>query len=201
MKGIVGYLVGALALALIGGAVLLLGLLDRDMARAEREINTLNYAAAQAAFQTAERYLEYASHIPGVGKGPLNDVRARAASLHYWQQDFGSIVPKQNDPVTAVAADNVGLQFVTANAVYRAGQTRAKDRQTTMQAIDAASAGTPPSSRTPRATRTPPTTSSTSCGCETMSNGADASPDSLSWPSGPSGRWAFPRRRSRTPRP
>ena len=141
MKGIVGYLLGAAVLALVGGAFLTLGQLDRDMARAEQAINTLNYRAAEGTFQTAERYFGYASHVPGIGNGPLNDVRARVASLHYWQRDYGPIVPKQNDPVTAVASDNVGLQFVTANAVYRTGQARAKDRQTTLQALDAGISG------------------------------------------------------------
>src|SRR5205823_1544336 len=57
------------------------------------------------------------------------------------QREYEAIVPQQTDPVTAVPADNVGLQFVTANAVYRAGLARAKDRQTTLQALDAGISG------------------------------------------------------------
>jgi hypothetical protein len=137
MKGVIGYVIGAVALGVAGGVLLLLGLLDRDMARAEEHVNTLNYGAAEATYQTAERYFSYASHVPGIGNGPLNDARARAASLRYWQQDYSSIIPRQSDPVTAIASDNLALQLVTANAVFRAGQVRAKDRQTSMQAIDA----------------------------------------------------------------
>ena len=46
-------------------------------------------------------------------------------------------MPKQTDPVTAIPNDNVELQFVVANAVYRAGVARAKDRPTALQALDA----------------------------------------------------------------
>jgi hypothetical protein len=136
MKGIVGYVFGAVVLTAIGGVLLALGMLDRNLARAEQQINTLNFGAAEGTFRSAERYFEWASHIPGVGNGPVNDMRARAAALRYWQQDYATIVPKQSDPVTAVANDNLGLQLVTANAVFRAGQARAKDRPTTMQALD-----------------------------------------------------------------
>jgi hypothetical protein len=38
--------------------------------------------------------------------------------------------------MTAVPADNVELQMVVANALYRVGQTQAKDRPTTLQALD-----------------------------------------------------------------
>jgi hypothetical protein len=137
MKGIAGILFGAFVLALIGGACLTLGLLDRDMVRAQQDINTQNYAGAEAAYDRAERYFQYASHIPGIGNRPVNDIRARKAALRYWQRDYGTIVPKQSDPVTAIPSDNVELQFVVANAVYRSNLARAKDRPSTLQALDA----------------------------------------------------------------
>jgi hypothetical protein len=137
MKGIIGFLLGAFVLAIVGGIAWTMASLDRDVLRAEQDINTLNYAAAEATYDRAERYLQYASYIPGIGNGPLNDIRARKAALRYWQGDYASIVPKQSDPVTAIPNDNVELQFVVANAVYRAGVARAKDRSSTLQALDA----------------------------------------------------------------
>jgi hypothetical protein len=137
MKGIAGILFGAFVLALVGSACLVLGLLDRDMVRAQQDINTQNYAGAEATYDKAERYFQYASHIPGIGNRPVNDIRARKAALRYWQRDYGAIVPKQSDPVTAIPSDNVELQFVVANAVYRSNLARAKDRPSTLQALDA----------------------------------------------------------------
>jgi hypothetical protein len=138
MKGTVGLLLGAVVLAIVGFVCVTMSTLDRDMLRAEQDINTLDYAAAQATYDKAERYYELASHVPGVGNGPLNDIRARKAALRYWQGDYTSMVPKQTDPVTAVPADNVDLQLVVANAIYRAGITRAKDKTATLAALDAA---------------------------------------------------------------
>lgn len=137
MKGIVGFLFGAFVLAIVGAISWTMASLDRDLLRAEQDINTLNYAGAEATYDRAERYFQYASHVPGIGNGPLNDIRARKAALRYWQRDYTSIVPKQSDPVTAIPSDNVELQFVVANAVYRAGVARAKDRPAALQALDA----------------------------------------------------------------
>ena len=137
MKRITGYLLGAALLALLGAVCLAADRLDREMAHAQQNLATLNYDDPEATFETAERYFEYGSRIPWVGNGPLNDVRARKAALYYWQQQYGAIVPQQTDPVGAIAPDNVELQLVVANAVYRTGQAQAKDRRTTLQALDA----------------------------------------------------------------
>jgi hypothetical protein len=137
MKGITGYLVAAVVLALVGVAFLTAGNLERDLASAQEDLATLKYGGAEATFDTAERYFEYASHLPWVGNAPLNEVRARKAALHYWQQQYAAVLPQETDPVGAVPPDNLDLQLVVANAVYRAGMTQAKDRQGTLQALDA----------------------------------------------------------------
>ena len=137
MKAIVGYLLGAVMLALLGAVSLAAGLLDRDMAHAQQSLMALKYDEPDHTFATAERYFEYGSRLPWIGDGPVNDVRARRAALRYWQHQYGAIVPQQPDPVSGVPADNIELQLVVANAVYRGGQALAKDRQTTLQALDA----------------------------------------------------------------
>jgi hypothetical protein len=137
MKGITGLLVAAAALALLGAVLVAAGLLERDMARAQENVASMNYGGAEATFDTAERYYEYGSHLPWIGNGPVNDVRARKAALHYWQKEYGTILPQQTDPVGAVAGDNVALQLIVADAVYRTGQAQSKDKATTIQALDA----------------------------------------------------------------
>jgi hypothetical protein len=137
MKGISGLIVAAVALALLGAGLAAAGLLERDMADAQAKATTMNYDGVEQTFDKAERYYEYGSHLPWIGNGPVNDVRARRAALHYWQKSYSEVLPQQNDPVGAVAGDNSRLQLIVADAVYRTGQARSKDKETTMQALDA----------------------------------------------------------------
>lgn len=137
MKAIAGYLFTALGLALVGAVCLGAGLLDRDMAHAQQSVQALKYDVADQTFATAEQYFEYGSRLPWIGDGPVNDVRARRAALRYWQGQYGAIISQQPDPVSGVPAENIGLQLVVANAVYRAGRIQAKDRPATLQAVDA----------------------------------------------------------------
>jgi hypothetical protein len=135
MKGIAGYIFVAVALAIAGGACLAAGLLNRDMARGQQSTMALKYDEADQTFAATERYFEYASHLPGVGNGPVNDVRTRRAELRYWQGQYAA-VPSQPDSAGVGAEENIGLQLVAANAGYRAGRLQAKDRQATIQAVE-----------------------------------------------------------------
>lgn len=141
MKGVTGFFVGAVVLAVVGAACLGARALELEVARVQQDFATFKYDEPEATFDTAERYLEYASRLPGIGNGPLNDVRARRATLRYWQNQYDEIVPKQSDPVTAIPADNVDLQLVVAHALYRSGRAKATDKRTTLEALDAAIAG------------------------------------------------------------
>jgi hypothetical protein len=137
MKGISGLLIATVLLVLMGAGLARLGFLERDMAQAQANVTMQNYDGVEETFATAEKYYEYGSHLPWVGNGPVNEVRARRASMHYWQKAYGEVIPQQTDPVGAVAADNTALQLIVANAVYRTGQAQSKDKATTMQALDA----------------------------------------------------------------
>lgn len=138
MKKAIRYLAAAVVAALLGGVSLTAGLLQRDIAHAQQHMVAQRHDEADATFETAERYFEYGSRIPGIGSARLNEVRARRAALHYWQRDYGTIVPPQPDPVGAIPNDNVDLQFIVANAVYRIQLAQAKDRESTLQALNAA---------------------------------------------------------------
>lgn len=137
MKTAIRYLAAAVVAALLGGVSLAGSWLQRAIARAQQEVAAQNYDQADAAFETAERYFEYGSRIPGVGRALLNDVRARRAALHYWRRDYGMLAPPQEDPMGAIPADHVDLQFIVANAVYRSRQRQARDRESTLQALNA----------------------------------------------------------------
>ena len=106
MKGISGLLAAAAALALLGGVLAKVGFLERDVAQAQANITTMNYDGVEETFDKAERYYEYGSHLPLVVNGPLNEIRARRASMHYWQKSYSNVIPQQTDPVGAVPAAN-----------------------------------------------------------------------------------------------
>ncbi len=137
MKSVTGCVLGAGVTALMGAVCLAAGTLERRIAHAQEQVAAEHYDEALSAFDGAEPYLEYASRLPWIGNGPVNDIRARRAALQYWRRQYGALAPEETDPLVAVASDNIDLQLVVADAVYRAGQTRAKDRQSALQAIDA----------------------------------------------------------------
>jgi hypothetical protein len=136
MKGITGYLLSAVVLALAGGALLVAASLDRDLATAAEHVAAQKYDDVEPTYEAAEQYYDYASHLPGIGDGPANDIRAKHATLHYWQKDYAAVIPQQTDPIGAVPQDNTGLQLVIANAVYRTAQPKMKDKESTIAALD-----------------------------------------------------------------
>jgi len=136
MKGITGYLLSAVALALVGGVLLSAGHLDRDLATALEHVAAQKYDDVEPTYETAEKYYDYGGRLPWVGDGPAHDIRAKHAALHYLQKDYAAVVPQQTDPVGSVAQDNVALQLVIANAVYRTAQSKMKDKETTLAALD-----------------------------------------------------------------
>ena len=137
MKGIAGYVVGVIVLAALGVVCFGASRLDDLMVNAQQTLLTSDYAAADASLQAAERYYTYVSRLPGVGDRPGNDVRARRAAVNYWQRKYRALAPAdRTDPVADVAADNLPLQTIVADSVYRGGQTGAKDRATMLQMLD-----------------------------------------------------------------
>lgn len=137
MKGIMSYLLGAIVLMLVGGGCLMVSMLERQIAEAQQSVTTLQYEGVEETLDNVEWYFEYGTRLLWIGNEPLNDVRVRKAALQYWQRQYGSIIPEQTDPVGVIAADNLELQLVVANAVYRTGQAKATDRDTTLQAVQA----------------------------------------------------------------
>lgn len=137
MKAIAGYLVGVVLLLLVGAACLGVGLLDREIARAEQQVVAEEYVEPQRIFEAAGKYYERASRLPWVGTGAVNDIRRREATLQYWEGQYAAMVSDAADPVANVPADNIDLQFLVANSVYRDAAARATDKATTIAALDA----------------------------------------------------------------
>jgi hypothetical protein len=128
---------GALLTGLLGALCLGVSRLEREIARAEQAVIASRFEDADQELERAERSLDRGSWLPGISDGPLSDVRARRAALRYWRGEYSALVPAEADPVGSVPAENVALQLVTANALYRTGQTLARDRQSTLNALEA----------------------------------------------------------------
>jgi hypothetical protein len=137
MRGIAAYLIATLVLALAGAASLAAGWLDRGMARAQEDFVARKYEAPEATFETAEHYLEYGERLPWISRGPLRDVRVRHAMVRYWQRRYDEILSHQAEPTESGDVADAALPLVAANATYRNAQASAKDKQTTLQALDA----------------------------------------------------------------
>jgi hypothetical protein len=137
MKGVAGYVVVAIVLVVLGGICLGASRLDGLMVNAQQTLLTSDYKAAEASLQAAERYYGYAARLPWIGDRPANEVRVRRAAVNYWQRKYSALAPAdRTDPVADVATDNLPLQMIVADSVYRGGQTRAKDRATMLQMLD-----------------------------------------------------------------
>jgi hypothetical protein len=61
----------------------------------------------------------------------------RRAALRYWSGQYDQIIADQS---ALSASDNVGVQLIAANAVYRRGQPKAKDKRAALEALQAAAA-------------------------------------------------------------
>lgn len=141
MKAILAYLVAAAIFGLVGAVCLQAGLLDRDIADGQQRAAAAEYGELEIALETAERYYGYASRLPWIGTGPVNEVRAQKAALQYWQRRYANLVPEAGDPLAGVPADNIDLQFLVTSAAYRQRAAQAHDRPSSMAALDASIAG------------------------------------------------------------
>jgi hypothetical protein len=136
-------------LALAGALALTAARADGHLADAQELMATLRFDEAAASLDGAAGALRYARWVPWIGADAVREVAAKRAALQYYQGRYAELLP-EGDPVAAVDENNVPLQFVVANAVFRdklVKATTAKpagptiDRGVLVQALDEAAAG------------------------------------------------------------
>lgn len=138
LKGLTSFLLVASVALVIGSvACLAIGLFERGIIRAEQNIGTLDYREAEARLRTVERVFAFGSRFPWVGRDPLDALGARLAQLDYWQREYPQLVTQQANPSETAGPHSGDLQLVVAHAIYRTGQSQAKDRATALRALDA----------------------------------------------------------------
>jgi hypothetical protein len=141
MRTFVALVLVTIALGAFGAAAMGVSRLEGHMADAQQQLATLQYDAAKDSLAAASEYADHARWVPFLGRDERQEIRARNAGLQYWNREYDVLVPAQAEPVAAVGDDNVELQLVVANAAYRIGQGRSKDKAATMKALEEAAAG------------------------------------------------------------
>ena len=141
MRTFIALVLVTIALGVFGAAALGVARLEGHMADAQQRLATLQYDAAKDSLAEAAQYADRARWVPWLGRDERQEIRARNAALQYWKKEYDMLVPAQAEPVAAVGDDNVELQLVVANAAYRLGQGRPKDKATTMKALEEAASG------------------------------------------------------------
>lgn len=136
MTGIARYVTGSIVLALGGAVCLAAGTIDRRVVEAQREFAAQRYEGADAALERIERSLTYVRWSPGIN-GTMNDVRIRRAAVWYWSGEYDRIVAGRTDP-SGTSPDNIDLELIAANAVYRRSQPKANDKRAALEALQAA---------------------------------------------------------------
>jgi hypothetical protein len=141
MRTFVALVLVTIALGAFGAAAMGVSKLEGHMADAQQQLATLQYDAAKDSLAAASEYADHARWVPFLGRDERQEIRARNAGLQYWKKEYDVLVPAAAEPVAAVGDDNVELQLVVANAAYRVGQGRSKDKAATMKALEEAAAG------------------------------------------------------------
>ena len=117
MTSTFGYWVAALVLGLFALACAAAGVLDRGMARAQRELAVANLQAADRGYATVEGQLLRAGGISWLLSGLRAEIAAKRGAIRYWQADYAGLLNRD----TGLPDDPV-LRMTLANAAYRAGQ-------------------------------------------------------------------------------
>jgi hypothetical protein len=141
MRSLIVLVIASIVLFVVGAACLGVARLENHMADAQQQLATLQYDAAKESLAAAEEYADDSRWVPFLGRDERQEIRARAAAVQYWKKEYDGVVPAQAEPVAAVGDDNVELQLVVANAAYRLGQGRSKDKASTLKALEEAASG------------------------------------------------------------
>lgn len=141
MKTMAMLFISAAVLAVAGAGALAASRYQRALADAQAQAATGRYVEAAASLDAAERALGYGRRLPGIGPRAARTIEARRAALRYWQGQYEAILPAPAEPVAAIGENDHELQLIVANAAFRAGQRRASDRESLVQALDEAASG------------------------------------------------------------
>jgi len=128
---IVAILLGATAVTLLVG-----GRLERRLALADQDMAMLNLSRAGRAYDAVADSLAATARLPWLLAETRADVAVRQAAVRYWRGEYAPLVADYTSPDSPSIADNLDLQFVVANADYRAVRRPEATRELALGALD-----------------------------------------------------------------
>jgi len=111
----------------VGGALTLLGLTERRVARAEEQAAADSFDGPGGTLAAAERVFRYAAYVPLVGTGPRDQLQAERLGLLYRQQRYGEIAREDSSTGEGFTGQDSRTQMLVTNATYRDRMSRAKN--------------------------------------------------------------------------
>ena len=139
MRTVVGHLVVAVVLALVGGIIFVGALVQREIAEGRRHVGTLNLNRAAAVFDDLYDQLQFTQDVPWLLRGTRREVEGRRAAVRYWRREYETLVAEYPDIGRPGLHDNVPLQLAVASAYVRSGEATADgDRHVILDELDRA---------------------------------------------------------------
>ena len=135
MRVVLGPVVAALLLFLVGAGFWTAGQLERRVADAHEELATLHYSGLADEYSDIEESMGYARRVPWVTDSLLTEVREHRAAAQYWQSHYETLA-QPKDSSGAPLEQEPALSFLSANAAYRTSQRDTTDRQATLRGLD-----------------------------------------------------------------
>lgn len=117
MKSTFRYWMAALLLGVLAAVCAAAAVLDRGMARAQRELAVANLQAADRGYAAVESELGRVVDVPWLLSGLRAEIAAKRAAIRYWQADYAGLLNS-----AAELPEDPVLRMTLANAAYRAGQ-------------------------------------------------------------------------------
>jgi hypothetical protein len=135
MKGLIGFLAGAVILVAVGAICMAVWRIEGSLADVREQTATLQFERAQQRLDAAGDDVGYLGWLPRVGNEYRDQIQIRRAVLQYWQGNYDALIAQPAEPRATEPAP-LDVQLVVANAAYRDGQAHAMDRAATLQALD-----------------------------------------------------------------
>lgn len=137
MSAVLRHLLCAVLLAALGAASLRGARIERELADVAERHAGLQFAGGDAALARAERFYGHVARVLPPARQSLREVRLARASALYWRRDYPALLQGAADPLAGLSAEEIELQALVANAVYRHASVGASELPARLKAIDA----------------------------------------------------------------
>ena len=138
MKTSIVSLIVAVVLGGLAASALTASRVDRQVARAQQQLATLELRAPETLYAELSSYLDFAERLPWLFGETRAELSTRRVGLRYWRGEYGGILADYGDTSAPEVAGNRSLQGIIANAFYRASLEPGAEREQVMQALDSA---------------------------------------------------------------